>query len=67
MKQRKKPIRRIVKLLNDPEEDGGFWLPDIQRRFVWNEDQDRRTGAIDPALVDREYDSDHVDEPQCAT
>lgn len=39
MKQRKKPIRRIVKLLNDPEEDGGFWLPNIQRRFVWSEEQ----------------------------
>jgi hypothetical protein len=25
--------------LNNPEEDGGFWLPNIQRPFVWTEDQ----------------------------
>ena len=25
--------------LNNPDEDGGFWLPNIQRPFVWSEDQ----------------------------
>jgi hypothetical protein len=25
--------------LNNPDEDGGFWLPNIQRSFVWSEDQ----------------------------
>jgi hypothetical protein len=25
--------------LNNKEEDGGFWLPNIQRPFVWTEDQ----------------------------
>lgn len=32
-------LRKIVNFLNNPEEDGGFWLPNIQRPFVWNEDQ----------------------------
>lgn len=25
--------------LNNPDEDGGFWLPNIQRPFVWSEEQ----------------------------
>src|ERR1700731_24649 len=29
----------MVSALNDPEQDGGFWLPNIQRPFVWTEDQ----------------------------
>lgn len=29
----------MVGFLNNPEEDGGFWLPNIQRPFVWGEDQ----------------------------
>ncbi len=32
-------IKQIVRFLNNPEEDGGFWLPNIQRAFVWNENQ----------------------------
>lgn len=39
MKMKKDSLRKIVRLLNNPEEDGGFWLPNIQRSFVWNEDQ----------------------------
>lgn len=39
MKNRKQTIRKIVSFLNDTEEDGGFWLPNIQRRFVWREEQ----------------------------
>lgn len=40
MQNKKLDIRRIVSYLNDDEaEGGGFWLPNIQRPFVWNEDQ----------------------------
>lgn len=40
MQNKKLSIRRIVSYLNDQEaEGGGFWLPNIQRPFVWNEDQ----------------------------
>lgn len=35
----KKNIKQIINFLNNVEEDGGFWLPNIQRPFVWNEDQ----------------------------
>lgn len=39
MKNKKESIRKIVGYLNNPDEDGGFWLPNIQRPFVWSEDQ----------------------------
>ena len=40
MQNKKLSIRKIVNYLNDEEsEGGGFWLPNIQRPFVWNEDQ----------------------------
>ena len=39
MKQQKQTVRKIVSFLNNTEEDGGFWLPNIQRPFVWSEDQ----------------------------
>lgn len=40
MQNKKLSIRRIVSYLNDDEsEGGGFWLPNIQRPFVWSEDQ----------------------------
>lgn len=39
MKMPKHSLRKIVKFLNNPDEDGGFWLPNIQRPFVWKEDQ----------------------------
>ncbi len=39
MKSQKHTIRKIVAFLNNSEEDGGFWLPNIQRAFVWTEDQ----------------------------
>jgi hypothetical protein len=29
----------MVGYLNNIEEDGGFWLPNIQRHFVWSEEQ----------------------------
>lgn len=39
MKNQKQTIRKIVGILNNADEDGGFWLPNIQRRFVWSEEQ----------------------------
>jgi hypothetical protein len=39
MKTPKHSLRKIVSFLNDPDEDGGFWLPNIQRPFVWNQEQ----------------------------
>ncbi len=40
MQNKKLTIRKIVSYLNDEEsEGGGFWLPNIQRPFVWSEDQ----------------------------
>lgn len=43
MKNQKETIRKIVNNLNEPERDGGgFWLPNIQRKFVWKEDQIER-------------------------
>ncbi|MGB5234533.1 MAG: DUF262 domain-containing protein [Candidatus Macondimonas sp.] len=40
MQNKKLPIRKIVTYLNDDEaEGGGFWLPNIQRPFVWSEEQ----------------------------
>jgi hypothetical protein len=40
MQNKKLSIRKIVTYLNDEEsEGGGFWLPNIQRPFVWSEDQ----------------------------
>lgn len=39
MKNQKQSIRKIVGFLNNTEEDGGFWLPNIQRQFVWDEEQ----------------------------
>lgn len=39
MRTPKQSLRKIVTLLNNPDEDGGFWLPNIQRSFVWSEEQ----------------------------
>jgi hypothetical protein len=39
MKTPKHSLRKIVSFLNNSDEDGGFWLPNIQRPFVWSEDQ----------------------------
>ena len=39
MKTPKHSLRKIVSYLNNPDEDGGFWLPNIQRPFVWSEEQ----------------------------
>jgi uncharacterized protein with ParB-like and HNH nuclease domain len=42
MTRQKATIRKIVRYLNNPEKDGGFWLPNIQRPFVWREEQIER-------------------------
>ena len=39
MRNEKTSIWRIAKMLNEPEYGGGLWLPNIQRPFVWAEDQ----------------------------
>jgi hypothetical protein len=39
MKNHKETVRRTMGFLNNPEEQGGFWLPNIQRPFVWSEEQ----------------------------
>ena len=39
MKNQSRTIRKMVNCLNNSEEEGGFWLPNIQRPFVWGEDQ----------------------------
>lgn len=42
MKNQKDTIRKMVSYLNNDGKDGGFWLPNIQRPFVWNEEQIER-------------------------
>jgi len=39
MKNQKETFKKIVSYLNNADEDGGFWLPNIQRPFVWSEEQ----------------------------
>ncbi len=39
MKNQKQTLRKIISFLNNPDEEGGFWLPNIQRPFVWGEEQ----------------------------
>lgn len=42
MKNSKDTFRKFVGYLNNVEQDGGYWLPNIQRSFVWKEDQIER-------------------------
>lgn len=39
MKNLKETIRKIVNYINNPDVQGGLWLPHIQRKFVWSTDQ----------------------------
>jgi hypothetical protein len=39
MKTPKHLLRNIVRFLNNPDKEVGFWLPNIQLPFVWSEDQ----------------------------
>jgi uncharacterized protein with ParB-like and HNH nuclease domain len=38
----KETIRKMIGYLNNSEKEGGFWLPNIQRNFVWSEEQIER-------------------------
>jgi hypothetical protein len=42
MKHIKETLRKAVGIINAPEQNGGFWLPNIQRPFVWQEGQIER-------------------------
>lgn len=42
MKNLSNSIRKIVACLNNKEQEGGYWLPNIQRHFVWSEGQVER-------------------------
>ncbi|KQN96401.1 hypothetical protein ASF01_13615 [Stenotrophomonas sp. Leaf70] len=39
MRNERNTIWKIVRGLNDAESNGGLWLPNIQRPFVWSEEQ----------------------------
>lgn len=39
MKPISETIRKIVGYLNNPAHEGGIWLPNIQRNFMWSEGQ----------------------------
>ncbi len=39
MRNERTSIWKIVRTLNDPDSNGGLWLPNIQRPFVWSEEQ----------------------------
>jgi uncharacterized protein with ParB-like and HNH nuclease domain len=42
MKNSKDSFRKFVSYLNNSDQDGGYWLPNIQRPFVWKEEQIER-------------------------
>lgn len=42
MKNSKDSFRKFVSYLNNSDQEGGYWLPNIQRPFVWKEDQIER-------------------------
>lgn len=42
MRNKKETIRKFVSLINNEEEQGGLWLPNIQRYFIWRKDQIER-------------------------
>ena len=39
MRNERNSIWKMVRALNDNEANGGFWLPNIQRPFVWSQAQ----------------------------
>lgn len=39
MNNKKETMRRFVSFINNEEEYGGLWLPNIQRPFVWSKEQ----------------------------
>ena len=64
MKTPKHSLRKIVSFLNNPDEDGGFWLPNIQRPFVWNEEQTCRLFDSTPGSVSDQHAPGLEDEKQ---
>ena len=42
MRNEKETIKKFVSLINNEEEQGGLWLPNIQRYFIWKEEQIKR-------------------------
>lgn len=42
MKNSKDSFRKFVSYLNNSDQEGGYWLPNIQRPFVWKEEQIER-------------------------
>lgn len=42
MNNQKESIRKFVNYINNPAHLGGYWLPNIQRPFVWGEEQIER-------------------------
>ena len=42
MKNQTETIRKITRYLNNEDEQGGFWLPNIQRPFIWKKEQIER-------------------------
>ena len=42
MRNKKETIRKFVSWINNEEEQGGLWLPNIQRYFVWKTEQIER-------------------------
>lgn len=39
MRNKKETIRKFVSMINNEEEQGGLWLPNIQRYFIWKKEQ----------------------------
>lgn len=39
MRNKKETIRKFVNMINNEEEQGGLWLPNIQRYFIWKKEQ----------------------------
>jgi len=39
MRNKKETIKKFVSMINNEEEQGGLWLPNIQRYFVWKKEQ----------------------------
>ncbi len=39
MRNKEETIRKFVSMVNNEEEQGGLWLPNIQRYFIWKKEQ----------------------------
>lgn len=39
MRNKRETIRKFVSMINNEEEQGGLWLPNIQRYFIWKKEQ----------------------------